>query len=50
MPYQNCRPWRSTVPLPKEYRLLVHCNGRLDTLQADFEEVIEGELDRMTNP
>ena len=36
--------------LPKDLWLLVRENRRLDTLQTHFKEVVDGELDRMTDP
>jgi hypothetical protein len=35
--------------LPKEFRLLVARRRGLDALQANFEEIIDCELDRMTS-
>ena len=38
------------VPIPKNLRLLVPGNARLDTLKANFKKVIDCELDRMHPP
>lgn len=35
--------------LPKEFRLLIARHRGLDALQANFEEIIDCELDRMTS-